>query len=445
MLWMALVGALWTLMEPSRRNDERLHEARVRVRMAIVRDPLFWLFVILACFAAIRIFNGDIVRLFDTREAKWVLNEPVTPLFPRAASGSGFHAFTLVVSLMVLATGCRQALGKSARVAFAAVLALVAGVLAVVLVFTCRLGHEGSLALAGCVAGVWPEMGLPVDSPLFVSSIGDAFGLAFLAAIVATAGLFECKWNKVLLLFSCALGATFIGLFYFSTPAAFCLFSVLGVVAIAGCYAYLALTQRAAVLLKFTVALLLAAGVPTLIILGLAPKEMTEFRLNLLQGMSTIPDGLFPAEFWQRRAELSAQARAFWDESHWLGQGVGSYSINLWLSGGAKLGLASSGTLNGWWFLLAERGILGVLMTALPLCFMTVSLVIRIIGAMGRHIFLPLPVLGVAGVLALAVSSCFGCSVWRADSLLMAGALYALAASSFPAPRKQLDEDDVAK
>lgn len=76
LLWMSLCAWIWLLMEPSRRNDERLHEARVRVRRAIVRDPLFWLFVLLTVFAGLRALNGGIVRAFDTTAHKWYLAGP---------------------------------------------------------------------------------------------------------------------------------------------------------------------------------------------------------------------------------------------------------------------------------------------------------------------------------------------------------------------------------
>lgn len=445
LLWMALIGAIWIVMEPSRRADERLHEARIRVRGAVIRDPVFWLFTVLICFAAVRCFNGDIVRIYDTREARWMLNDPLATLFPRAAEGTGLQAFSLAVAMTVVVSGCRQALGKSARAAFAATVALAVALLSLVLVHACRQGHAETLALAGQIAGAWPEDGLPVHSPLFVSSMGDAFGISLLASIAATAGIFECRWNKFLLLFSFAVGGTFTGLFYFSTPATFFLYAVLAVLAIVACCFYLALTQRLSVLLKFLVAILIAGAVPALVIIAWAPKEMTEFRVRLLQGLANFPGGLFPADFWARRSALSAHAKAFWDESHWLGQGIGSYPLNLWLAGAAKTGLAADGTLNAWWLLLAERGIIGALSMLLPLAFMTASLVFRIIGALGRHVFLPLPVLGVAAVLSLLISSCFGCSVWRMDVLLIAGAFYAVAASSFPVSRKPAEEDDAGK
>ncbi len=441
LLWMSLLGAVWIVMEPSRRNDEMLHEARVRVRGAIVRDPLFWLLVLLVCFAAVRLWNGDIFRLYDGRAAKWVLSEPKSTLLPRAAEGAGFAAFSLVVALTVVLTGCRQALGKSARIALVSMVSFLTGVFALTVVIACKMGHEGALALAGAVGGVWPEGGIPVDSALWVSGVGHVLGLAALGAVVSAAGLFECKWNSLLLFFAFSVGATLVGLFYFATPATQVLYGVLWCVAVLGCAVYLAVTQRLNVLFRYGVVLVLACAVPALAVLAIAPKEMTDFHWQTLPAGLSLAD-LFPVDFWTRRTALSEAARTFWQESPWLGCGIGSFVHNLWLSGASRVGLVSEAPLNAWWQLLAERGMIGVLTVALPFCFMTATFAWRILRALGRHVFLPLPVLGVVGVVAAVTLSLVDCSCWRADSLLVTGAFYALAASSFPAPRKRVEDED---
>ena len=41
-LWLSGFTLVWLLMEPSRRNEEMLHDARMRVAGDIARDPLFW-------------------------------------------------------------------------------------------------------------------------------------------------------------------------------------------------------------------------------------------------------------------------------------------------------------------------------------------------------------------------------------------------------------------
>ena len=51
LLWLSPLAAAWVLLEPSRRADEMLHDARVRVASLIASDPLFW-FLLLAVVLA---------------------------------------------------------------------------------------------------------------------------------------------------------------------------------------------------------------------------------------------------------------------------------------------------------------------------------------------------------------------------------------------------------
>ena len=87
-------------------------------------------------------------------------------------------------------------------------------------------------------------------------------------------------------------------------------------------------------------------------------------------------------------------------------------------------------------------GILGILAIVLPFGFMVVTLCLRIAGAHGRHVFLPLTALGIAGVVATIATSLVDCSFLRSDSMLLSGAFFALAASAFPAPRKQAEDEE---
>ena len=409
LLWMSLCAWIWLLMEPSRRNDERLHEARVRVRRAIVRDPLFWLFVLLTVFAGLRALNGGIVRAFDTTAHKWYLAGPKVGLFPGVTDGEGLVSFAFAVSVATLVEGCRQGLGKSARIAVVSMASFFGGVGAFVQLLACRTGHASALAMADIANG---ECGVSAGSELSVSSAGNAYGLCFLASVVAAAGLFECKWNRKLLLFVLSVGTTGTGLFYFASPATFALYAALAVLLAVGCLVYLAVCFRG-----------------------------SDFRTSLLTAGS-FPQGLFADGFWELRASLSDYAKSFWQEHPWLGQGIWSFPVNLWLAGAATKGVAAEGALNSWWCLLSERGILGILAIVLPFGFMVVTLCLRIAGAHGRHVFLPLTALGIAGVVATIATSLVDCSFLRSDSMLLSGAFFALAASAFPAPRKQAEDEE---
>ena len=53
-----------------------LYDARIRVCMSVLVDPLFWLLVLLAVFAAIRMFNGGVQECYDVELGKWIVTEP---------------------------------------------------------------------------------------------------------------------------------------------------------------------------------------------------------------------------------------------------------------------------------------------------------------------------------------------------------------------------------
>ena len=65
LLWLSLVCATWVLMCPSIRPDELAHDARRRVLVDVLRDPLFWTSLGLVAFSALRWLNGGIEMVYD--------------------------------------------------------------------------------------------------------------------------------------------------------------------------------------------------------------------------------------------------------------------------------------------------------------------------------------------------------------------------------------------
>ena len=439
MMWMSAVGALWLLLEPSRRSDEMLHEARIRVSGALVRDPLLWIFLGLVVFAGLRALNGGIVRIYDPGLGKWLVDGPSCSFWPGGVDGSRLMPFSTVLALAVAIEGCRVALGKSARIAFAATVSIAAAAAAIAAVVACGFGCESALRAAGLEAGSWS---LTASSDRLISSTGCAYGVCVLAGVVALAGLFECKWNKFLLLFAVGLGGAEAGLFFFSSPAELLLFTVLALLFVIGSAVYLGLTLRSADVFKFIAMILISLLVPVMLAVCIAPSDMVQAHGAFVMNMADFPGNLFPEGFWERRSALSGFAADFWREAPWKGTGIGAFPIRLWLAGASVSGVSSHSTLNGWWALLSERGLLGALALTVPLGFMCYSLVRRAILAFGRHVFLPLVALGVVGLLATAAAGFVETSMLRADLMLVVGAFFALAASSFPVPRRKTVEED---
>lgn len=410
-----------------------LHQARIRVAGAVFADPLFWLFAVLAVFTAARWANGGVALAYDAGVGRWFISSPSVTWLPGHVKGEGFLQFAAVLSLTVVVEGCRHALGKSARLMFLYLASFLAGTAAVVAALAARAGAQGALEAMGLSFFLMP------------SFAGCAFGLHTLGGIVALCGLFESKWNKFLLLFSLAVGASASGLFYFAPVPVVLAFAVAALVLIIGSSVYLGVFFRAPEVLKFVVALFIAALVPVLLAVCIVPQEVTDARLAFFRGAGP----LFPEGFAEARARLAEIAHRVWRDHLWLGSGLGAFPLNVrfsateedWLVWAAGV---PRGALNGWWQLLAERGICGVLAIAVPFCFMVYTFVCRLIAAIGRHAFLPLCGLGFAAAAVVAAETFVDASLLRPETLLALGAFVALSASAFPQPRRREEEESAA-
>jgi hypothetical protein len=92
---------------------------------------------------------------------------------------------------------------------------------------------------------------------------------------------------------------------------------------------------------------------------------------------------------------------------------------------------------SGWWHLIAERGIAGAVMIAVPFLFLISTYMYRLVFGITRR--LPHPGCWLAPVASLIAAALMfvDSSMLRADALLVFSALAAVSAGSFP-PRKIL-------
>ncbi len=415
-LWLSALACLWLLMEPSRRAGEMLHESRTRVFGAVLRDPLFWVFAVLSVFAAFRALNGDVASVWDASIGKNVLKGQACSVWPCHAAGTGWLQFAAVVAALVAVSAVRSALGKSARIFFATAAGVLAAISAMVTSIACLAGNGAAAAMTSFSA-IQP---------------GNVYGLYFLASIVAAAGMLECRWNGALLIFSFSIGAAGTGLFLFSTPLMLMVDLALGLLLFIGSATYLSFTKKGADVFKYVVTVALAAAVPIIALTFFADPETVRLHAAAFGEFVSFPQNLFPEGFFERRAELSSASLGIWRQNLWIGSGLGAFPEAMVAAGKAAAGEAPVAPFNGWWQILAERGVIGLVAILLPLGFMTFTLVRRIAGSIGRKAFLPLAALGAAVIVAVAAESFFGCNLSRPETLLAAGAFYALAASSFP-------------
>ena len=126
-LWLSVLCGVWVIMEPSRRSQEMLHDARSRIAQAIAKDPVFWLTLFLAVVSGVRFFNDGVMMGYDAEKLIWVLTEPASPLLPGSVAGAGYLPFAASIAIIVILQGARHALGKSARISFLFLVPFLAG------------------------------------------------------------------------------------------------------------------------------------------------------------------------------------------------------------------------------------------------------------------------------------------------------------------------------
>lgn len=505
-LWLCAVAFVWTLMEPSRRNDEMLHDARKRVVRTMVRDPLLWIMAVATVFAIVRWANGGIALKCDFNDGSpfWYLSEPACAFLPGSVSGQGYTAFVGVWAVLVLILGCGHALGKKARVSFLFIASTLAGLAAFVALGVGLWGGEGALRAIWCA------------DMKTASFVGTAFGLCLIAGLVALVGCFEFHWNRAMPLLVFAVSGNVAGLYFFAPTCVILVFLAatvvmllisfayaflrLGFTAMAKCVSVLLITLFIAVIAVGGVSFLgeksareVALRVRTVKMTSNAEKAAVETR-DLAQSAIYLASSnrvsfvtgqpLFPRYFAERRTVLSEVAARIWKDHPWLGVGLGGYRLSLrfavtsedWKTFNPKVDEPSMGEalkqgfgdvdeferlggfvtmpsawrsigadrvetpFNGWWTLLAERGLIGALALAVVLGGLLYHFIRRLIGAVGRRVFVPSCAVGIVALLALVAETFVDASFLRPEVLSTAAAFLAVSVSSFPLARKRIGE-----
>lgn len=419
LLWLSLAGAWWILLEPSLRGGEMLHDARRRVWRSVWRDPLFWVFLAVAAMAGARALNTGIVMAYDFETRAWAVSPPSIPMVSGSHADAGVLPFAAAVALGVVVTGCRHAMGRSARMAFLLLSSSLSGMAAVMLILLADGGDKVANAAISC-------------GPAWLYCPGVTFALFLLCGTVALYGAFDRGWNVAVTLALFAVGGNAAGLFAFS-PA-------FDVVVFAGAEALLFVAVFAAacrslrgsgefrMLVVFSIALVLGA----LLVVAVLPEDVVSGKVAPITSMDFLP-----ADMLERRRVLSAAALKAWVAHPWAGIGMGAFQFHLrFCVAAADWSLIPQGTAavpNGWWQLLVERGIVGAVAMALPLCLMVATYFRRAAGCVRARRF-PGPTVLVAplAILALAATAFFDCSLLRPDALVAAGAMLSVSAKSFP-------------
>lgn len=413
LLWLSGAALIWMFLSPSVFAGESLRHARSRMTKALLRDPLMWVMLFLVVAAGVRALNGGIKMAYDAEEMQWSIADAVFPLLPGTVDGHGYLPFATAVLAFVAVSACRHALGKAARLGFFFMAAVLAGV----------------NAFARLVLGF--EEGSPVVGNGFI------YGIYLLVGTVALSGAFEYRWNKMMPFFVFAIGFTAAGTFAYSSPLQIISFLAAESVLLGYCFFHAHATMRKAAEFKLLVAFGLSIAVGVFAALSLLPESLMSDKISAILSWK-----LFSEEFSGLRSVLSEIAFRSWKVHPWLGSGLASFSLDVrffatdsdWMT----LVSERAAALNGYWHLLAERGIVGAALLALPLILLLVYFSISCVrGVMAFRLPHPAAFAGVLILAVVAADAFFGVSFLSSE--VMAAVVFSLAVSAKSFPKEKSD------
>ena len=421
LLWLSLLSAFWMVLEPSMRTGESLSDSRRRVAKAILRDPLFWILLVLIAFSGFRVLNTGIALSYDAEAATWYVSDQAFPLLPGSVEGSGGLPFSAAVAFSVLLQAGRHSLGRAARQFFLLVSSALAGLAAVIDLLMLRLGGCG-----------WMHAFLPPSDGFTCSFAGFVFGLYLIGGLIALVAVFEQNWDKALAPAILAISGTVAGAVAFTPPYLSIALVTVSLLMLAYVFAFSCRAFQSAGSFRIVLFSIVALVLGGLFVAVVLPGGVWAERLSLLFEYK-----LFPDRFWTVREGLSAIAFKSWISHLWLGTGISSFPLDFRIHAQAldweTLPRGVAAVANSWWLLLAERGIVGLMLFVLPFAFLLFTYVRRLIGGISRWEF-PSPACLVAPlVLLLFMASAFvDCSPLRVEVLLVTGSLIVVSTASFP-------------
>lgn len=403
MLWVTLVAAIWTFLEPSMRGGERLSDARRRVTGEIGRDPLTWLLLTVVVFSGFRALNTGIRLSYDADAAVWRVLDPLFSVLPGVVGDSGYLPFATAVAFLVSIQSCRHSLGRSARQLFLLLSSVLAGLAAVIDLLVIREGD-----------------------------FGFVFGLYLIGGVASLVSILERDWNLALVPAVIAIGGTLVGVLAFTPPHLAAVLAAVGLLALF--YVLVASGNTFHSLGVFRIVLVGFAGfaVGGLLFAAVLSTDVLVARFAPFLDLKFVPE-----RFFEIRGALSVIAFKSWISHLWIGSGLSTFPLDFRVNASAADWLlfprGATTIANGWWLLLAERGLVGSVLFILPFVFLLVTYVRRLFGGVEGW-GLPHPMYLIAPIaLGLFVADgFFDCSNMRTEVLLAAGSIVAVSAASFP-------------
>lgn len=423
MLWLSLPAALWSMLEPSVRGGEHLHDARRRVLRGMLRDPLLWASAVIVIITGVRAVNTGIALAYNAETAKWFVAEGAFPILPGSVGDAGVLPFAVAVALTVLLQGHRHSLGLQARMAYLLTASALGGISAAVSHLAVFCGQPGALALTETANAA-------------CSFVGLSYGLLLLGGTVALVSAFEFRWNLAMLLLVFSVGGTAAGAFAFSPAYLSAGIGLAELLLLVYSFVYSRRNLQSSGEFKMLVVGGMAIVLGGLMTAALLPEAAVSGRIDAYASQA-----FFAERFWATRAMLSHVALKAWLSHLWIGTGLGSFLLDFRFHAAPEAwaafprGVAAMG--NGWWQLLAERGLVGFVAFALPFGFLLFTYGRRLVGGVLAWT-LPHPacLLLPLGLALFAATGFFDCSPMRADALLAVTSVMAVSAASFPRKKK---------
>lgn len=420
-LWLSLLGAVFLVMEPSCIGRETLHEARARTLRTIVRDAAFWVLLALLLLALVSFLNGGVDFAYDAQTAAWAIGEAPCPLLPSSRMGADASLVACAAAALVVMTGARHALGKSARLAFALSASFLSAVGAGVCTFLIKDGSDVFRQMAAC----------SFFSPSFA---GSAYALYLLFATSALAMTFEKRWLKAIPFAFAAVAGNALGVFVFA-PSALILFSfALALVLFAYSFAYLRVKGSNNLDFKALVIFSLACALAALGVLSLLPKDLVELKIAAFSTGEWLPEKFF--EIRRALGDLSFRA---WRESPYLGFGFGSFDLVLQFyatpADWVRVSSLQQAPLNGYWSLLLQGGVVAAFSLFVLVALAVFSYASALVRGVLKGLPAPLAWTGLLALLAAFPELLFDASFLSPGAAVALAACLSVSSAAFPKER----------
>lgn len=439
-LWVSAFAFIWLLVEPSVMSGETVSSARRRVIRGIIRDPFSWFLAVVTVIAFSRWLNSGVRLVFDAEVASWSVKEPVVPFLPASNGNAALLPLALAVVSCPVVLGLKHALGRNGRLWFG--------------VMSGAISSTGALAAVICAGlGIQPFAGAAVSSFGAESFPGAMYALFLAIAVVCGVESEERGMTKSRLVFAWAVAGNAVGAYVFlPTILSISYLAIAGLLSLiaffmCNCRAGVAATARAASMFFFGV---IAA---MFIFMVLPTDDIQAAKIKDLE-----VEKAFPPALADRNEALRRIANAMWIQQPWTGVGIGAFSLHAPFCAAkedwAVLPAEPKNGSNGYFTLLAERGIVGGLIWIIGIGFLCWFWIARLVGAFlwqkgqdeGRSFLRNISAVVWAGPIVLcecAVDAWFSSGYPLTPLYLCVVAAMPLAGASFPkVKRKTLHEED---